>query len=67
MTTSPPADATVEQALAWPGPAREATNAHPLCVCGKPTGKRSAWVDVDGHPVPATHRPADCPMHAGPA
>lgn len=33
--TTPPADPTLDQALAWQGsiPAREATTAHPDCRC----------------------------------
>lgn len=30
---TPPAEASLDQALAWPGPAREATAAHPHCTC----------------------------------
>lgn len=33
---TPPTDATLAQALAWPGPGRTPTAAHPLCRCQQP-------------------------------
>lgn len=43
---------------------REPTPAHPLCVCGKPTGKVSAVVvDDQGKPAPIRGTRATCPVH----
>jgi hypothetical protein len=64
----PPTDATLEQALAWPGPGRKATPAHPLCTCRKPIdypprpdelGLFREWLQK----CEAVRLAAHCPVH----
>lgn len=63
MTRDLPLDPDAALAAVAAGWVRTPSHAHPDCVCGRPTGRRSPFVDFAGEPCPELHQWQDCRMH----